>query len=171
MLKLAFIADLEDVNPQAECACGIMEVLQLARASWVARVQQRGNHCRLRKQLMEQPKSLSVQSRVYEGHARGIAARVVEAGHKAEANRVSARQEYNRNRRGCRFCRNRRGSIPDYDGHMALYEFSHQSWQEFVMTAGQVVFNRHILPLDIASLLETQFERRYKGRRCAGCCA
>jgi hypothetical protein len=35
----------------------------------------------------------------------------------------------------------------------------------------KVVFNRHILPIDIASLFETQFERPYKGRRCAGYCA
>jgi hypothetical protein len=60
-------------------------------------------------------------------------------------------------------------SIPDYDSRVSLYEFSHQSGQVFIIAAGKVVFNRRILPVDIASLFETQFERRYKGRRCAGC--
>jgi hypothetical protein len=63
------------------------------------------------------------------------------------------------------------GSIPDYDRRVSLYEFRHQIRQVFIITAGKVVFNRHILPIDIASFFETQFERRYKGRCCAGCCA
>ena len=42
---------------------------------------------------MEEFQPLCIQSGVYEAHARGIATGVVEAGHKAEANRVSARQE------------------------------------------------------------------------------
>jgi hypothetical protein len=42
---------------------------------------------------MEQPKSLSVQYGVYEAHAGGVAAGMVEAGHKAQANRVSAGQK------------------------------------------------------------------------------
>ena len=83
-----------------------MEVLQLARTGWVGWVQQRGNHRRSRKQLMEELQPFCIQSGVYEAHARGIATGVVEAGHKAEANRVSARQEYNWNGRGCSFCRN-----------------------------------------------------------------
>ena len=37
-----------------------------------------------------------------------------------------------------------------------LCEFSHQSWQPFVMTAGPVVFNRHILPLDKANHLQAR---------------
>jgi hypothetical protein len=118
---------------------------------------------------MEQPESLSVQYGIYEAHARSIAAGVIEAGHEAQADRVSAGQKHNWNRRGYLFCRNRCGSIPDYDGYVPLNEFSHQTWQAFIMTAGKVVFHRYVLPLDIASLFETQFERRYEGRRRAGC--
>lgn len=117
-----FIADLEIMNLLAERGCGIMEALQLARTGWVVWVQQRGNHLRLRKQLMEQLESLCVQCSGQEGHARCIAAGMVEAGHKADANWVGARHEHNWNRRGCRFCRNRWGSISDYDGHPPLYE-------------------------------------------------
>ena len=118
---------------------------------------------------MEQLESLSVQYGVYEAHAGGIAAGMIEAGHKAQANRVSAGQKHNWNRRGCLFCRNRCGSIPDYHGYVPLNEFSHQTWQAFIITAGKVVFHRHVLPFDIPSLFETQFECRYKGRRRAGC--
>ena len=120
---------------------------------------------------MEKPQPLCIQSGVYEAHARGIATGVVEAGHKAEANWVSARQEYNWNGRGCSFCRDRRGSVPDDDGHRPLHEFIHQSWQAFVMSAGQVIFNRPILPLDEANLLQAPFEGLYiecrYGARCA----
>jgi hypothetical protein len=117
------------------------------------------------------PEPLSVQFRVYEGHARGIATGMVEACYKAEANRVSARQKHNWNRRACLLCRNRRGSIPDYDGRVSMYEFGYQSGQVIIVTAGKVVFNRHVLTVDVASLFDTEFERHYKGSGCARCCA
>ena len=53
------------------------------------------------------------------------------------------------------------GSITEYDGHPALHEFSHQYWQPFDVTTGEVVFERHILPVDEANCLEALFERRY----------
>src|SRR5271155_3709917 len=132
-----------------------MEVLQLPRAGWIVWVQQRGNRLRSRKHFMEQPESLSVQYGVYEGHARSIAAGLVEASHEAQANWVSAGQKHNWNRRGRLFCRNRCGSIPDYDSRAPLNEFSHQTWQAFIIAAGKVVFHRDVLTLDITSLFET----------------
>ena len=116
-----------------------------------------------------------------------IAARPGEAGDKTELDRIVADAEDDRDRRGRRLGRERRSEVPargDH-GHLTANQIGRQRRQAIVLTLRPAVFDRHVLALDIAGLLQALAKRAHAGPRTssadaasrnpitgiAGCCA
>jgi hypothetical protein len=89
------------------------------------------------------------------GHARNIAARSVEAGNKSECDRISCDLEHNRNGSGRRLrseCR--RGGARDDYGDLTMNQIGRKCRQPIVLILCKTVFDRDVLMLDIASVLQ-----------------
>ena len=87
--------------------------------------------------------------------ARRVAARPCEAGDESKLDRVFGEDEHDGDRRGCRLGRERRsvGACDDY-GDLPANQLGRQCRQSIVLTLGPAVFDRNVLALDIAGLLE-----------------
>src|SRR5262249_20787275 len=73
-----------------------------------------------------------------------------------QLDRVTPGREYNRNRRGRRFGRQRRrcGGRGD-DGDLLLNQIDRQRWQSVILAVRPAVLDRHVLTLDVAGFLQT----------------
>ena len=119
-------------------------------------------------------------------HAGDVAARPVEAGDEAAADRVAADREDDRNRCGCGLGRQRR-SVPlrDDHGHLPANQFGRQRRQPIELTLRPAVFDRDVLALDDSRLPSGPGGTRPRGAQIAssdvlrrnpitgiaGCCA
>ena len=74
------------------------------------------------------------------------------------------------NRRGRRLCREcRRSAAGRHNhGHLAANQFGRQRRQSIVLVFCPAIFDRHVLALDIACLLQTLAERRNGSRARSG---
>jgi hypothetical protein len=101
-------------------------------------------------------------------HARDVAPRSVEAGHKTVLDRIAPGREDDRHRRGCGpGCERRKGVASDY-GHRPANQFGHQHRQPIIPTLCKAIFDHHTLTLYEACFLEALAERGYEGRRVGG---
>src|SRR5262249_8516194 len=89
------------------------------------------------------------------------AARWVLPGDKATLDGVEADAEDDRNRRGRRFSRERRGRAARRgdDGHPAAYEIGHQFRNSGKVVLCPAVFNCYVLTLDVAGFAQSFAER------------
>ena len=89
-----------------------------------------------------------------------VAARPGEAGDKTKSDRVLAGEKDDWDCRGCRLGREMRGDTSARDDHpdAPANQFGRQFWQPIDLTFGPAVFDRHVLAVDIASILETLAE-------------
>jgi hypothetical protein len=89
-----------------------------------------------------------------------VAAWPREAGNKTQLDRVLADNEKDRDRCGCRLSRQRRvGAARRGDhGDAPANQFVRQRWQPIVLTLGPAVFDRYVLALDEARLLQALAE-------------
>src|SRR5262249_9713805 len=101
-----------------------------------------------------------------------VAAWSAQAGDKTQLDRVASGREYDRNRRGRRFGRQRRkcGGRGN-DGDLLLNQTGRQRWQSVIVVFCPAIFDGHVLTLDLAGFLQTLAEcghgRRISVRRCA----
>ena len=102
-----------------------------------------------------------------------VAARPGEAGDKTKPDRVVANGEDDGDRRGCRLGRERHRGAFDRDDHgdLSANQFGRQRRQPIELIVGPAVFDRHVLALDIAALLQglakyAQIVRVRRVRRC-----
>jgi len=88
-----------------------------------------------------------------------VAAWSAQAGDKTQLDRVTPRREYDRNRRGRRFGRERcrRGGRGD-DGDFLLNQIGRQRWQSVIVTFRPAINDRYVSTLDIADLTQTPAE-------------
>src|SRR6516162_5234556 len=103
---------------------------------------------------------------------RQIAARPIEAGDEAQPDRVFADAEGDRDRRRCRLgceCRSGTSGRNDYC-YLPVNQFGCQLRQPLELTLSPAIFDRHVLALDIAGVLEALAECahtvRKRVRRC-----
>jgi hypothetical protein len=91
-----------------------------------------------------------------EAHAGEVAAGPVETGDKAQLDRIGASKEDDWNGCGCRLGRHGRGSAAYcYDnGDLAANKLGRKRWQPFVLILRPAILERHILSLDVASILQ-----------------
>jgi len=84
-----------------------------------------------------------------------------ETGDKAELNRVFADGKNNRNRGGRCFARERGMGASARNNHCdrSANQFGRQHWQPIELAFAPAIFDRHVLPFDIASLLKASSER------------
>ena len=98
---------------------------------------------------MQQLKLLRHKHFSQKGNARYISAWPVEAGHKAELDRVTAGVEYNRDGRGSCLGRERCCDAGRNDhGHLAPHQISSHHGQAFVVTRRPRKFNYYIAALN-----------------------
>jgi len=92
---------------------------------------------------------------------RKVASGLIQAGDEAMPDRV-ARREDDRDRRSCRLDSVRRTgtSRRDNNADAALHQIGRQRWQSVVLALGRAVFDRDVLALEIAGLLEALEGRR-----------
>src|ERR1700756_4763819 len=90
-----------------------------------------------------------------EEHTGDIACRPVEAGYKAKLDWVVASREYDRYRRSCRLGCQRCSVATAYDHCAAmLNQISSHSRQSIVLTLRPAIFDRYVLALDVARLIQ-----------------
>jgi hypothetical protein len=121
---------------------------------------------------MQQPKALGRYRRVEDAHAREVAARSVETRHEPNLDGVGPRLKNNRYCLGRCFGRKRRLRVCcDDHRHPTAHQIGGQRRQSISVVFRRPEFNRHVLTLDIAGLLQAQTERRHQslcvGQRCA----
>ena len=87
---------------------------------------------------------------------RQVAARPGEAGDKTEPDRVFGDDEDDGDRRGCRLGRERRSGASGRGDHgdLSANQFGRQRRQSIDLILGPAVFDRHVLALDIAGVLQ-----------------
>src|SRR5262245_56468817 len=86
------------------------------------------------------------------GHARDVAAWLVEAGDEAELDRVAAAHEDDRYGRRRRLGRNARWGVGRGDHrHLPVYQISHEIRQSIVLVFRPAILDRHTLTLDVAA--------------------
>ena len=114
-----------------------------------------GNH------LVKQREPLGRQLDVHAAQARDVAARPGEIGDEAVPDRVADADEDDRDRRGCAFCRQcRRGAAAGRDQlDLAADQIGGQRGQPIITSLHPAVFNREILPIDIARRIQRILER------------
>src|SRR5262249_48906130 len=101
-----------------------------------------------------------------------VAAWSAQAGDKTQLDRVTPGREYDRNRRGRRFGRQRRrcGSRGD-DGDLLLNQIGRQRWQSVIVVFRPAILDGRVLTVDVAGFLQTLAERGHHWhvavRRCA----
>ena len=85
-----------------------------------------------------------------------VAARPGEAGDKTKPDRVFGDDEDDGDRRGCRLGRERRSGTSGRDDHgdLSANQFGRQRRQSIDLILGPAVFDRHVLALDIAGVLQ-----------------
>src|SRR5262249_23089856 len=98
---------------------------------------------------------------------RDIAARPIEALDQADANRITAYSEHDRDRRSGAFRRDRGRVASDSRDHryLAAHEVSRQGGEPFVLPLRPPEDDRHALPFDIPASPQPWPERRARRRR------
>jgi len=115
---------------------------------------------------MQEPQPLGRHFLDQEIDAGRVAARPGEAGDKTKPDRVLADAEDDRDRRCCRFGRER-GRVADRgdDGHLLANEIGQQRRQAIVLALQPGILDRHVLAFDVAALVEAFSERGHITRR------
>jgi len=76
------------------------------------------------------------------------------AGDKSYRDRVEPCREDDRDRRGCCLCRLCRNAVRGNQRHLTPNEIGCQCRQPIVLILREAVFDRHVLPLDIAGFFQ-----------------
>ena len=146
-------------SPMARAAASTsLNVVSVLRS--IGRIDEHGNTSCSGHQLTQEFQPLCHQLTTEKIDARQVAARPGEAGDKTKPDRVFADDEDDGDRRGCRLgreCR-RRGSERGDHGDLPANQFGRQRRQPIDLTFGPAVFDRHVLALDIAGLLQALAE-------------
>jgi hypothetical protein len=120
-------------------------------------------------QLMQKFQQLWRYLHIQLGYAREITTRPVQATHEAKPNRVRGCFEDGRDIRGRGLCRKRCSSSQrGNDGHLTSNQIVRQSGQPIVLIPRKAIFDRNVLILDKACLLESLMEGGDKLRPVAG---
>ncbi len=99
------------------------------------------------------------------GHARDVAARAVEAGDKAEPDRVGGQLKDDRNRRGrCLGGKRRRSGGRGNHGHLATDQIGRHRRQPIVLALRPAIFDRYVAAIDVAGFAQP-FEKGGQGPR------
>src|SRR5262249_202821 len=164
---------VEDLDLQSDGAGSRFQVSQRRlRIQNVGRIDEHGHTSRPGHQFTQEFQPLRRQLIAEKIDPRQIAARPIEAGDEAQPDRVFAGAKDDRDRRRCRLGCERRGGTSgrnDY-GYLAGNQLGRQLRQPVELTLSPAIFDRHVLALDIAGVLEALAECAHTVRKRIGRC-
>jgi hypothetical protein len=125
------------------------------------RVYQDGDHNRFGHGFVQELESLGIGLNAHAADTGYIAAWAIHAGDEAVRNRVGAGLEHDRDRRGCRLCREtwRRGGAGGNHSHAKADKIGRQRRQLLIVTIRIAIFGCHIAALDVSDFREATLER------------
>jgi hypothetical protein len=132
-----------------------------------------GKHGKARgpwQQLLQQPELLCPKFSGHRADTGDVTPRPVEAADETDLDRIDARAEYDRNRRGRRFGRERplHAAWCGDDRHPAADQIGRQFRQPIVLILRPAVLDRHVLALDVAGFVQPFAKRRRTMRHRIG---
>ena len=140
------------------CAAAVTS-LTVGLGIWKGRIDEHGHTSGCGHQLTQELQPLCRQLGTEKIDSCQVAARTGEAGDKTVPDRVIAGVEDDGDRRGCRLGRERRDTSERGDhGDLPANQIGRQFRQPIDLILGEAVFDRHVLTLDIAALLEALTE-------------
>jgi hypothetical protein len=111
-------------------------------------------------QIVQEPQPLGHDFRGEKIDAGRVAARPGKTGDETQLDRVFGDDEDDWDRRGRSFCRLRRGWAERGDyRHLTPHEIGHERRHAIVLALEPMVFDHHVLALDVAGFVETFTER------------
>jgi hypothetical protein len=110
-------------------------------------------------QFVQQGQPLRRQLCVQQAHAGEVAARPVQAGDKAELDRVEAHDEHDRNSRGGGLGRHSRRAIRDNHADPTLNQIGRQCRQLIILAVRPAKFDGHVPALVITGFAQPVAER------------
>jgi hypothetical protein len=142
----------------ARCRWHILELNLPFGKIWI---HQKSNHVNFGHQLAQELKPLRTELPIEQTHPGHIPAGPGEARDQAGRDRIGAAREDNRNACSGGLGGDRRGRTAGrgYHCHMATNQIGRQHWQTIVLIVRPSVFNRKVLPLDVASFGKATTER------------
>jgi hypothetical protein len=160
------------MKPHAECIGYGLQVFRNRRSDWVCGVDEQSNGRRPREQLTREFEPLRPDFDAEISRASHVAARSAQAGDKTQLDRVTPGHEYDRNRRGRRFGRQRRRcAARGNDGDLLLNQIGRQRRQSVILAFRPAILDGRVLTVDVVgffqALAERGDERPIPVRRCA----
>jgi hypothetical protein len=155
-IEVTFGAGSQNMELQPECAGRRLHVLRggLGKRG-IGWIDEQGHDARRGDQLVQQLQPLRRCLHVRLGHARDIAARPAKAGDETEPDWVAARFEDDRNGRGCRLCRKRRGSAGRGNhGNLTMNQIGRHRRQPIILAFRPTVFDRYVLAIYVTSFAQ-----------------
>jgi hypothetical protein len=133
-----------------------LQVSRLGLGKRIGRINESGNDGRRGHELVQHLQLLLGQLHAQRGHAGDVAARPIQAGDKANLDRVAPYRKDDRDRCGCGFGRDRRVYGPGRSDHgdLATHQIDRQLWQSIVLALRPVVYDRNIPAFDITSFAQ-----------------
>ena len=156
-IDLAAGAGVEDLDLQPHGASSRFHVSQRGLGSRsIGRIDEHGNTSGCGHQLAQEFQPLCRQLSIEKIDPCQVAARPGEAGDKTKPDRVFGDDEDDGDRRGCRLGRQRRSEVAGRGDHgdLPANQFGRQRRQPIDLILGPAVFDRHVLALDIAGVLQ-----------------
>src|SRR5262249_33448948 len=165
--ELEFGGGIHDMYPQPKRACCHTQVCCHSLAIRIAWVREHTHSNGFWHKLMQELQLLGLYCNGEQAHARGITSGMVEAGDKAQLDRVAGYNEDNGGRCGRRLSGKSRGRTPgcsDYR-YIATNQTGSELRQTVVPALGPAVFDDDVPALKISSVREAPAERANDGRR------
>jgi hypothetical protein len=158
-IEFDLAAGFQHQDLQAECACGLLDLLHLDFGVWIIRVHEHGYCSGVGHQLAQQPQSFRCQLGSQEHHPGHIAAWAIETGDETGRDRIDSGCESDRYRRRCRLGRHR-GKLADRNDrrNLTANQIARHRGQAVVLVACPAIFDGDVLPFDKAGLLQAQKE-------------
>ena len=128
-LEVALAAGIENDELLPDRERGGLHVSSLPLGLGSVRMHEHGNCCRLGHELAQQFQSLRPQHVGDKDHARDVAARPVEAGNEAVADRIAPAREDDRHCRGRGLGRGHRNGVAGDHSHLPVKQIGHQRRQ------------------------------------------
>src|SRR4051794_23160820 len=156
LIEIAFADRPQDCEPDTEDVRRGLRLPYLRLSDGAGRVDEQSDQFGLRQQVVHELQSFFGQGRQDHPNSGDVPVGFVEAGNKAELERVGAGDEDDWDRwassLGCKHC-----WWPDSEdhSHLMLHEISRHCWQRIITVSNPAVFGRYVLTLEITHVRKT----------------
>src|SRR6266487_734831 len=169
----AFVVCLQWRDGHPEYGCRRFDIGVETPGGAEIRVDEYSDGFRIRDQLVQKFESLRSQFEGKNSHSGDISTRSVETGNQPALNRIIAAQKNDRYRAGCGLGRGDRRAVRENHGHPTVDQVRRKCRQATILVFRPAIFDRYVMTLDIAGLVEALPERgRHRrvpigGMRCS----